>query len=92
MTDSTGPRPVTVAGDGRLQYIPIGRVPHILECPAGREISLRNVGMNTLYVSTDDEVYFDVACGTSFDIRQKFRRVWFRTVLGRTWAYVLVTN
>lgn len=49
-----------------------------------RQVSLRNTGTNTLWVSLDGGVWFDVACGTSWDDRVSIRELWYCTQLGRT--------
>lgn len=50
-----------------------------------RQISLRNTGTNTLWLSLDKGVsWFDVACGTSWDDRVSIRELWYCTQLGRT--------
>jgi hypothetical protein len=50
-----------------------------------RQVSLRNTGTNTLWLSLDDgKSWFDVACGTSWDDRVSLRELWYRTQLGRT--------
>lgn len=49
-----------------------------------RQVSLRNTGTNTLWVSLDREVWFDVACGTSWDDRVSLGELWCCTQLGRT--------
>lgn len=49
-----------------------------------RQISLRNTGTNTLYVSFDRTNWIDVAAGTSFDDRFVVPGFWYCTQLGRT--------
>jgi hypothetical protein len=50
-----------------------------------RQISLRNTGTNTLWLSLDEgKSYFDVACGTSWDDRVSMRELWYCTQLGKT--------
>ncbi len=51
---------------------------------ASRQISLRNTGVNTLWVSFDREKWFDVACGTSWDDRVSVKGFWFCTQVGVT--------
>lgn len=51
---------------------------------ATRQISLRNTGVNTLWLSFDRTSWFDVACGTSWDDRVTAQGLWFCTQLGRT--------
>jgi hypothetical protein len=55
---------------------------------ASRQISLRNTGVNTLWLSFDKTHWFDVACGTSWDDRVNALGFWFRTQLGVT-AFVV---
>lgn len=50
-----------------------------------RQISLRNTGTNTLWLSLDEgKSWFDVACGTSWDDRVSIRELWYCTQVGRT--------
>ena len=50
-----------------------------------RQVSLRNTGTNTLWLSLDDgQSWFDVACGTSWDDRVTLRDLWYCTQLGKT--------
>jgi hypothetical protein len=50
-----------------------------------RQVSLRNTGTNTLWLSLDEgESWFDVACGTSWDDRVSLRTMMYCTQLGRT--------
>lgn len=50
---------------------------------ATRQVSMRNTGTNTLWISFDHEVWFDVAAGTSWDDRVTIRGFWYCTQLGR---------
>jgi hypothetical protein len=54
-----------------------------------RQVSLRNTGKNTLWVSLDKKTWFDVACGTSWDERVAVEELWFCTQLGTTTAAVV---
>lgn len=54
-----------------------------------RQISLRNTGTNTLWLSLDRKVWFDVACGTSWDDRVLTRGLWYCTQIGTTRAAVV---
>jgi len=54
-----------------------------------REIALRNVGTNTLWVSLDKKRWHDVACGTSWDARVVARGFWHCTQVGRTFAVII---
>ena len=50
-----------------------------------RQVSLRNTGTNTLWLSLDEgKSWFDVACGTSWDDRVSMRDLWYCTQVGRT--------
>jgi hypothetical protein len=49
-----------------------------------RQVSLRNTGTNTLWISFDRKKWFDVACGTSWDDRVSIRELWHCTQTGRT--------
>lgn len=51
---------------------------------ATRQVSVRNTGTNTLWLSFDRTNWFDVAAGTSFDDRITARGFWYCTQLGRT--------
>jgi hypothetical protein len=51
---------------------------------ATRQVSLRNTGTNTLWLSLDKNAWFDVACGTSWDDRVSIRELWYCTQLGKT--------
>jgi hypothetical protein len=51
---------------------------------ATRQISLRNTGVNTLWLSFDRTNWFDVACGTSWDDRVNAKGFWYRTQVGVT--------
>jgi hypothetical protein len=55
------------------------------EFPAAtRQVSLRNTGTNTLWLSLDQKSWFDVACGTSWDDRVHVRELWYCTQVGKT--------
>lgn len=49
-----------------------------------RQVSLRNTGTNTLWISFDRQSWIDIACGTSWDDRVNIREFWYCTQLGRT--------
>lgn len=50
-----------------------------------RQVSLRNTGTNTLWLSLDDgKNWFDVAAGTSWDDRVTVQEMAYCTQLGRT--------
>jgi hypothetical protein len=49
---------------------------------ATRQVSLRNTGTNTLWISFDRKVWFDVAAGTSWDDRLSITGFWYCTQLG----------
>lgn len=49
-----------------------------------RQISLRNTGTNTLWISLDEKNWFDVACGTSWEDRANVKELWYCTQLGTT--------
>lgn len=51
---------------------------------ASRQVSLRNTGVNTLWVSLDRQRWFDVACGTSWDDRINVPGFWYCTQVGTT--------
>lgn len=51
---------------------------------ASRQVSLRNTGVNTLWLSFDRKHWFDVACGTSWDDRVSTRGFWYCTQVGIT--------
>ena len=54
-----------------------------------RQVSLRNTGTNTLWLSFDKKKWFDVACGTSWDDRVAIEELWYCTQVGRT-RFVLI--
>jgi hypothetical protein len=66
----------SIATPGNPQFIEF-------ECPT-RQISLRNTGVNTLWISFDKEEWFDIACGTSFDDRANVDGFWVLTQTGTT--------
>ncbi len=50
-----------------------------------RQVSLRNTGTNTLWLSLDDgESWFDIACGTSWDDRVTIKKLYYCTQVGKT--------
>ena len=50
-----------------------------------RQVSLRNTGTNTLWISLDEgESWFDVACGTSWEDRASIASLLYCTQLGTT--------
>ena len=50
-----------------------------------RQVSLRNTGTNTLWLSLDEGAsWFDVACGTSWEDRASVRDLLYCTQIGRT--------
>lgn len=52
-------------------------------------LSLRNTGINTLWISFDDKNYFDIAAGTSYDEDVDIQGFWAKTLNGWT---TFVTN
>lgn len=50
----------------------------------GGHLSIRNVGVNTLWISWDSKNWFDIASGTSFDEDCEVADVFYCTQLGRT--------
>ena len=83
---------ITVAGSPQCFSEVVTRVPRRIECHSGKELNIRNVSMNTLWVSLDGVAEFDVASGTSFDARLEFDGVWVRTKFGVTKVVGLVTS
>lgn len=58
--------------------------------PSGtRQLSLRNTGKNTLWLSLNKKKWFDVAAGTSWDERVTGERLWYCTQLGTTTVAVV---
>jgi hypothetical protein len=49
---------------------------------ATRQVSMRNTGTNTLWISFDRKTWFDVAAGTSWDDRVTVMGFWYCTQLG----------
>lgn len=68
--------PAELVASAKLRY-------HKLDTSA-RQISLRNTGVNTLWLSFDKAHWFDVACGTSWDDRVNVPGFWFCTQVGET--------
>lgn len=68
--------PAELVASAKLRY-------HKLPTSA-RQISLRNTGVNTLWLSFDKSNWFDVACGTSWDDRVNAAGFWFCTQVGET--------
>ena len=62
----------------------IDRVPRKVKCQNGKELAVRNTGMNTLWISFDGIVWWDVASGTSFDIRAELEFFYAKTKIGVT--------
>ena len=56
---------------------------------ATRQISLRNIGVNTLWISFNKRKWLDVACGTSWDDRVTVTGFWYQTQTGMT-SFVVV--
>jgi len=83
---------ITVAGSPQCFSEIVTRAPHRIECHSGKELNIRNVGMNTLWISLDGHTEFDVASGTSFDARLEFEGFWVRTKFGATKMVGLVTS
>lgn len=54
-----------------------------------RQISVRNTGPNTLWVSFDEKTWHDVASGTSWDDRLIEDGFWHMTQTGRT-SFVVI--
>ena len=55
-----------------------------------RQVSLRNTGTITLWISLDaGETFFDVACGTSWDDRVNIGEFLYCTQLGTTQCAVI---
>jgi len=54
-----------------------------------RQISLRNTGVNTLWLSFDGKAWHDVACGTSWDDRINEEGFWYMTQTGTT-TFVII--
>jgi hypothetical protein len=82
----------TVAGSPLSYSRIVSRRPEKVDCPKGKEVAVRNTGMSTLWISFDQKVYFDVASGTSFDVRAEADHFWVRTKVGTTSVVVLVTT
>lgn len=54
-----------------------------------RQVSLRNTGTNTLWLSFDQQTWVDVACGTAWDERVLTREVWHCTQVDETLVAVI---
>lgn len=74
--------PAELVADAQIKYYRLATT--------SRQVSLRNTGVNTLWVSFDRICWFDVACGTSWDDRVNVPGFWFCTQVGTTTAVVNV--
>lgn len=74
--DSGRPMPDVKTAMPRLRYVKFSS--------ATRQVSLRNVGVNTLWMSFDKQKWHDVACGTSWDDRVSVSGFWYCTQVGKT--------
>jgi hypothetical protein len=73
------------AGDPMAAVLVAGFEVQVHKFPAAtRQVSLRNTGTNTLWLSLDRKSWFDVACGTSWDERVYIREFWYCTQVGET--------
>ncbi len=73
------------AGEPMSDVLVAGPQVERYEFPAlTRQVSLRNTGTNTLWISLDKRKWFDVACGTSWDDRVCIRELWYCTQVGKT--------
>jgi hypothetical protein len=54
-----------------------------------RQVSIRNTGVNTLYMSFDGKHWHDVACGTSWDDRVNVQGFYHCTQTGKTYFVVV---
>lgn len=80
--DAGDPMPADLIADAEVKD-------HIFPA-ATRQVSLRNTGTNTLWISLDDgETWHDVACGTSWDDRVNIHKMWYCTQVGTTEFAVL---
>ena len=82
----------TVSGNPSSYSKRITRVPTMICCNKAKEIAIRNTGCNTLWVSMDGIVWFDVACGTSWDARLEADHFFARTKVGETDMVCLCTT
>lgn len=74
--DTGRPMPAELVASAKTRY-------HKLPTTS-RQISLRNTGVNTLWLSFDKLHWFDVACGTSWDDRVSVSGFWYCTQVGKT--------
>lgn len=56
---------------------------------ATRQVSIRNTGVNTLWISFNRRKWHDVACGTSWDDRVNVKGFWYCTQTGET-SFVVI--
>lgn len=82
----------TAAGAPLSYSHQVDRRPDPIQCPRGKELAIRNTGTNTLWISLDAKVWYDVAAGTSWDARMEFDRFYARTKIGTTTLVVLMTT
>lgn len=79
--DSGRPMPDEVYADTTLRYLKFST--------STRQISIRNTGVNTLWISFNKENWHDVACGTSWDDRVNAPGFWYCTQTGRA-SFVVI--
>lgn len=83
----------TTAGMPRSFFEEVGREPKKIAFGMRvKEITLRNVGCNTLWFSIDKVRWMDVACGTSWDQRLEADFFYIRTKVGTTKVVAIVTT
>jgi hypothetical protein len=74
--DTGDPMSATLVAAAKVQH-------HVFQT-ATRQVSLRNTGKNTLWVSLDNGKWFDVACGTAWEERVSVEELRYCTQLGKT--------
>ena len=74
--DSGRPMPDERVASPKIRYLKFAT--------ATRQVSIRNVGVNTLWMSFDKKKWHDVACGTSWDDRAVVNGFWYCTQTGET--------
>ena len=79
--DSGGPMPDERVAAPKIRYLKFDS--------ATRQVSIRNVGVNTLWMSFDKKKWHDVACGTSWDDRAVVKGFWYCTQTGET-SFVVI--
>jgi hypothetical protein len=77
MEDYGRPMPREVFADAKIRY-------HAEFEVATRQVSIRNTGTETLWISWDHRTWFEISAGTSLDDRVMVEGFWYCTQIGET--------